>query len=94
MNIDDILKKGNAAKTLLENPDFNIALDAVRLQAYKGFANSEPEQAAKREEHYYLLRAVEMLRTNLETLVENANFEMKKAEKNNPQQNLFGDDDE
>lgn len=75
MSREDILRKGQAAKSLLDSADFSIAMDAVRLQAYKGFAASAPEEAAKREENYYLLQAISRLVENLEALVANARVE-------------------
>jgi hypothetical protein len=79
MSSEDAIRKGQAAQALLENQDFNIAIDTVRLEAFKGFANSEPSEKDKREEHYYLLQAIEKLKNNLRALVANARFEEHKS---------------
>lgn len=79
MSSEDAIRKGQAAKALLESADFSIALDSVRLQAYKGFANSAPEAKEDRESNYHLLRAVTQLTENLQALVANARVEEYKA---------------
>lgn len=81
MSKEDAVRKGQAAQALLESADFNIAVDTVRLEAFKGWASSEPSEAPKREEYYYLLQATDKLKDNLKALVSNAQFEIKKAEK-------------
>jgi hypothetical protein len=78
--MSDAIRKGEAAKALLANEDFNIALDTVRLDAFKGWANSAPDETEKREQNYYLLQAIERLKENLNALVANAKFEAHKAE--------------
>ena len=80
MNAEDAIRKGAAAKALLENPDFKLALDTVRLEAFKGWAGSKPDEGTKREEFYYLLQATDKLKDNLNALVANARFEERKAE--------------
>lgn len=75
MSSDDAIRKGQAAKALLENADFNIAIDTVRLEAFKGWAGSDSSEREKREEYYYLLQATDRLKDNLKALVTNARFE-------------------
>jgi hypothetical protein len=67
-------------KPCLRMKNFNIALDTVRLDAFKGWANSKPEEGATREQNYYLLQAIERLKENLTALVQNAKFEQHKVE--------------
>lgn len=81
MSQEEAIRKGNAAKALLENPDFNIAIDAVRLQAFKAWASSDPAQQKEREENYYLLKGIEQLKDNLNALISNAKFEVMKIER-------------
>ena len=81
MSIEDALRKGQAAKALLENADFIVAIDTVRLEAFRGFASSQPAESKAREEFYYLLQATDKLKDNLKALVANAQFEIKKAER-------------
>lgn len=83
---DEAIRKGAAAKALLENEEFKIALDTVRLDAFKGWANSSPAETETREQNYYLLQAIERLKTNLNALVENAKFEANKAERDSKDQ--------
>jgi len=82
MTREDLIKRGHAAKALLENSDFILAMDTVRLDAFKGWAGSIPSQNAEREEQYYLLQAVDKLKNNLEALSSSARFEEHKAENN------------
>jgi hypothetical protein len=77
---EEAIRKGQAAQALMDSADFNIALDAVRLQAFKGFAGSDPSEKDIREENYYLLKAVDKLKGNLQALVDNAKYEEHKAE--------------
>lgn len=81
MNKEELKRKGEAAKTLLENPDFLLAMDTVKLQAFRDWSNSKPDETARRDENYYLLQAVTKLTENLEALAANARFEELKAEK-------------
>jgi hypothetical protein len=81
MSAEDIIRKGAAAKALLESSDFNTAIDTVRLDAFKGWANSQPEEKGKREENYYLLQAIERLKDNLKALISSARLEEHKAER-------------
>ena len=87
MSAEEAIRKGNAAKALLENEDFNTALDTVRLDAFKGWANSTPDQQQAREQNYYLIQAIERLKLNLNALVSNAQFELKKAERADASEN-------
>lgn len=80
MSVEDAIRKGYAAKALLESADFKLAMDTVRLEAFKGWASSKFDEAAKREEFFYLLQAVDKLKDNLQALVANARFEERKAE--------------
>jgi hypothetical protein len=79
MTSEELIRKGVAAKALLENEDFNIALDTVRLDAFRGWSSSKPEEIQAREQNYYLLQAIERLKDNLQALVSNAQFEVHKA---------------
>ena len=79
MSREDAIRKGQAAQAMLESKDFNVALDTVRLQAYKGFASSQPEQKEQREGCYHLLRAIDALTENLKALVDNAKVEVHNA---------------
>lgn len=97
MSNEDAIRKGQAAQALLDSADFNIALDTVRLAAFKGFANSAPSESSLREENYYLLQAIEKLTANLQALVANARFEEKKAERDeklNTQKESEDDEDD
>jgi len=89
---EEIVRKGRAAQTLLENPDFILIMDTVRLKAYRDWAKTEPSQVTTREENYNLLRAIDALTENLESLVANARFEEAKAERDQPQQQEEIDD--
>lgn len=80
MSAEDAIRKGNAAKALLENSDFNTALDVVRLQAFKEWSGSLPAENDKREQNYYLLQAIERLKDNLNALVANSKYEQHKAD--------------
>ena len=78
----------------MENEDFIVAMDAVRLQAFQTWANTKPEQHEVREQNYYLLQATTKIRDNLEALVSNAQFEQKKIERNEAEASRSGTNEE
>lgn len=77
---DDLIRKGYAAKAMLENSDFKIALDTVKVQAFRAWSQSAPADLAAREEHYNLLRAIDKLTDNLQALVDSGRIEEHNAE--------------
>ena len=83
MDKAEIIRKGEAAKSLLENPDFELALETVRVQAFTDWANSKPEDKEEREEKYYLLQAVAKVKENLQILADGAYKEKFDAQRRN-----------
>ena len=81
MDKEEMLRKGRAAQSLLESADFISVMDVVRLDAFRGWSCTQPEQRTEREEFYYLLLAAEKLKANLTALASNARFEELKAAK-------------
>lgn len=81
MSREDAIRKGQAAAALLASADFNIAIDTVRIDAFKGWANSDPTQKEQRENHYFLIQAINQLKLNLEALVSNARVEEHNAKR-------------
>lgn len=60
-----MIRAGAAAKYLRESPEFKMFLEATRVDAFQGWAATQPEQKAEREEFYYLLMAIEKLNAKL-----------------------------
>ena len=83
MDKAEIIRKGEAAKLLLEHPDFIFALEMVRVQAFTDWANSEPADKEGREEKYYLLQAIAKVKENLQIFADSAYKEKFDAQRRN-----------
>lgn len=75
MSVQDRIAKGQAAKELMESPTYILAIDTVRIDAFRTITTSKPEEKQAREDAYYLLLATSKLKENLDALVANASFE-------------------
>lgn len=71
MDKTELRQKSYAAKALLENSDFKLAMETVRLQAFRDWSNSKPDENNLREEQYYLLQAIAKVTENLQSLADN-----------------------
>lgn len=76
---EKMIQLGWAAKALSEDDNFKVFMDSVRVDAYKEWSTSKPEETQKREDAYNLLRAIDQLKNNMDILAGNSAFEEKKA---------------
>jgi hypothetical protein len=75
----ETIRRGYAAKALLENEDFKLTIKTVNDIAFLQWANTNPEETAVREQNYYLLLATKKLTQVLEALSSSVDFEEKQA---------------
>lgn len=67
------------AKRLLEDATLNEALDAIKMNAFEKWAESDPCAYDKRDAIYSLVGAVELLKTQLRCYLEEGVVEREKA---------------
>lgn len=63
--LGDQHRRGMAAVRLLGDPTLAEAFYEIRAEAYQAFVGSGPAEAAKREEAYRIIQAVELVRSKL-----------------------------
>lgn len=73
---------GLHAKNLLEDPVLNEALDHIEGSWLQAIANSAPSDADKRELAYTMLYGAKRLRTELRSLMQDAQVLMARSEDN------------
>lgn len=62
-------RKARGVRTRIQREEIEYALDRMALRASKAWAESSPDEAAKREEAYRLVNVIHALRTELQTVV-------------------------
>lgn len=75
MDIEQTLRLGVAAKSLMESEAFKEALEGVRREAYGNWLVTQPSDTQIREEFYYLTLAVAHLEQKLRGYITNARIE-------------------
>lgn len=64
-------EKAERARRLLDDPVLLEAFESARKEAFEAIANSAPEDSVIRENLYYEMRAVDNVRNQLQSLVNN-----------------------
>lgn len=72
--------EGEAARSLLANPVFLTAIEAVRAQCAEGILTSEPPAREAREDAYNLSRALSAVTAELKALEARAEIILAQAE--------------
>jgi hypothetical protein len=72
---EDQIRRGQNAARLMKDETFQAAMEAVQEDLFSGLLVTTPEQAAKREEIYHSLRALESVAAKLEAAVNNGAVE-------------------
>lgn len=62
-------EKAAAAKRLLEDPVLLEAIESAKNEAFNAIVNSAPEDTVMREQLYFELRAVDSVRNQLQSIV-------------------------
>lgn len=76
----NIIRLGNIARSLKDNEEFKIFTEAMRVETYKGWASTQPEQSKEREEFYYLLLAIEKLNAKLSSMEQSGRMEQSRLD--------------
>ena len=72
MDNDELVRKGRKAGQLLEDETFNMAINKMENDQLWYFRSTKPEESAKREIAWSMLKAIENLKIELQKIVDNA----------------------
>ena len=70
-----LIRKGKQAALLQSDPLLVECLEKIKTKQVQNIIGSSPEKADQRERAYYLLKAVEELQIELNSVVSNGRFE-------------------
>ena len=77
------IRAGRKAQELLEDETFNMAITKIENDQLWIFKSSKPEESAKREMAWSILRAIENLKNELTKTIDNAKVAQRAAERVN-----------
>jgi len=80
---EQVIRAGRKAQELLENETFNMALTKVENDQLWAFKSSKPEETAKREMAWSMLRAIDNLKGELTKTIDNAKVAQRALERVN-----------
>ena len=80
---DQVIRSGRKAQELMEDETFNMALTKIENEQLWIFKSSKPEESAKREMAWSILRAIENLKNELTKTIDNAKMAQRAAERVN-----------
>jgi adenylosuccinate synthase len=80
---DQVIRSGRKAQELLEDETFNTALSKIENEQLWIFKSSKPEESAKREMAWSMLRSIENLKNELTKSIDNAKVAQRAAERVN-----------
>ena len=80
---DQVIRSGRKAQELLEDETFNTALSKIENEQLWIFKSSKPEESAKREMAWSMLRAIDNLKGELTKTIDNAKVAQRAAERVN-----------
>jgi len=80
---DQVIRAGRKAQELLEDETFNMAITKIENDQLWIFKSSKPEESAKREMAWSILRAIENLKNELTKTIDNAKVAQRAAERVN-----------
>jgi adenylosuccinate synthase len=80
---DQAIRSGRKAQELLEDEMFNMAITKIENEQLWIFKSSKPEESAKREMAWSILRAIENLKNELTKTIDNAKMAQRAAERVN-----------
>lgn len=78
---DQVIRSGRKAQELLEDETFNIALSKIENEQLWIFKSSKPEESAKREMAWSMLRAIDNLKGELTKTIDNAKVAQRALER-------------
>jgi len=80
---DQVIRAGRKAQELLEDETLNTAITKIENDQLWIFKSSKPEESAKREMAWSILRAIENLKNELTKTIDNAKVAQRAAERVN-----------
>ena len=80
---EQAIRSGRKAQELLEDETFNIAINKIENDQLWIFRSSKPEESAKREMAWSMLRAIENLKNELTKTIDNAKVAQRALERVN-----------
>jgi adenylosuccinate synthase len=80
---DQVIRSGRKAQELLEDETFNTALSKIENEQLWIFKSSKPEESAKREMAWSMLRAIDNLKGELTKTIDNAKVAQRALERVN-----------
>jgi adenylosuccinate synthase len=78
---DQVIRSGRKAQELLEDDTFNTALSKIENEQLWIFKSSKPEESAKREMAWSMLRAIDNLKGELTKTIDNAKVAQRALER-------------
>ena len=78
---DQVIRSGRKAQELLEDETFNTAITKIENEQLWIFKSSKPEESAKREMAWSMLRAIDNLKGELTKTIDNAKVAQRAAER-------------
>jgi adenylosuccinate synthase len=78
---DQVIRSGRKAQELLEDETFNIAITKIENEQLWIFKSSKPEESAKREMAWSMLRAIDNLKGELTKTIDNAKVAQRALER-------------
>jgi adenylosuccinate synthase len=80
---DQVIRAGRKAQELLEDEMFNVAINKIENEQLWIFKSSKPEESAKREMAWSMLRAIDNLKGELTKTIDNAKVAQRALERVN-----------
>ena len=78
---DDAVRKGRKADQLMQDEVFSAILEKMRNDQYWVFESSKPEESAKRELAWSMLKAIENFRIEVTKMVDNGKVAQRAIER-------------
>lgn len=78
---DQVIRSGRKAQELMEDETFNIAITKIENEQLWIFKSSKPEESAKREMAWSMLRAIDNLKGELTKTIDNAKVAQRALER-------------
>ena len=78
---EDALRKGRKADQLMQDEVFSAILEKMRHDQYWVFESSKPEESAKRELAWSMLKAIENFRIEVTKMVDNGKVAQRAIER-------------
>ena len=78
---EDALRKGRKADQLMQDEVFSAILEKMRHDQYWVFESSKPEDSAKREIAWSMLKAIENFRIEVTKMVDNGKVAQRAIER-------------